>query len=380
MKRGTNNLEVKKLNRNRVFRYVNCKQQTSMPEISAALNISTPTVLAIVNELQQKQVIKENGEFESTGGRKAKVIAVVREAGYAIGLDITRNHVGLVCTDLTEKALNHKRIRKTFRYSTEYLKEVSKLVVQFVQECRIPEERIVGMGMSLPGIIDCDRKIITNSQVLGVYNVMCEDWTSYMPYPCEILNDASAAAITELAGREEWGNLVYLSLSNTVGGAAAFKNEIGEDAEIYNGNNWRSCEFGHMVIHPEGEICYCGKRGCLDAYCSALKLADRCQGNLEDFFREMEAGNQTLRAVWEEYMKDLLLAVDNLRMCFDCKVILGGYVGEYIRPYLQEIRKMAAERNIFEKDGLYIEACRYQKEASALGAAIYQIEKFIDTI
>ena len=55
MKRSTSNQEVKKLNRNRVFRYVNSREETSMPEISAALSISGPTVLKIVNELKEEK-------------------------------------------------------------------------------------------------------------------------------------------------------------------------------------------------------------------------------------------------------------------------------------------------------------------------------------
>ena len=56
MKRSTNSVEVKRQNRNRVFRYVNGQAETSMPEISAALDISGPTVLTIVNELKEEGV------------------------------------------------------------------------------------------------------------------------------------------------------------------------------------------------------------------------------------------------------------------------------------------------------------------------------------
>ena len=59
MKRSTNSVEVKRQNRNRVFRYVNGQTETSMPEISAALDISGPTVLTIVNELKEEGVLRE---------------------------------------------------------------------------------------------------------------------------------------------------------------------------------------------------------------------------------------------------------------------------------------------------------------------------------
>ena len=58
MKRSTNSVEVKRQNRNRVFRYVNGQAETSMPEISAALDISGPTVLTIVNELKEEGVLR----------------------------------------------------------------------------------------------------------------------------------------------------------------------------------------------------------------------------------------------------------------------------------------------------------------------------------
>lgn len=390
MKRSTNNLEVKKTNRNKVFRYVNSKEETSMPEISTALQISTPTVLTIVNELKKSGVIREVGELQSTGGRKAKAMASVKDIKYAIGLDITKNHVGIVYTNLSQKSLRHERIFKPFKHHSTYLKELTSIVENFVEECNIPKERIVGIGMSLPAIIDEKRNLITNSHALGLYNIPCEEMTSYMPSLCELINDANAAALTESNSRRTNGNMVYLSLSNTVGGAIVFQNEKEfvdnadqwdiDSMNIYKGTNWRSGEFGHMVIHPGGEKCYCGKKGCVDAYCSALRLASHTGGELEKFFKEMEEGNEKLRNIWNQYLADLAIAVDNLRMNFDCKVILGGYVGSNMEPYLQEFRKLVAEKNIFDYNGAYVYTCRHQSEASALGAAISQIERFMDTI
>ena len=112
MKGNASNIQVKQLNRNRVFRYINSREKTSMPEIAMALHISTPTVLSIVNELEKRQMVEVNGEFESTGGRKAKILTAVRNSRYAVGLDITANHVSITYTDLSGRALNHRRIRK----------------------------------------------------------------------------------------------------------------------------------------------------------------------------------------------------------------------------------------------------------------------------
>ena len=134
MKRSTNSVEVKRQNRNRVFRYVNGQAETSMPKISAALDISGPTVLTIVNELKEEGVLKEAGELKSTGGRKAKAIAAVKDIKYAVGIDLTANHISITYTDLSEKALKHVRIRKSFEYTNEYLDALAVFTRQFIEE------------------------------------------------------------------------------------------------------------------------------------------------------------------------------------------------------------------------------------------------------
>ena len=393
MKRSTNNLDVKKLNRNRAFCYINSVQQTSMPEIATKIGVSVPTVLSIVNELKETGIVKEVGELSSTGGRKAKAVAVEKGFCYSIGVDITQNHVGITYTDLSLKALKYKRIRKVFHFTDEYLDALLQMIEESVREWEIPEEKIIGMGISMPAIVDEEKEIITDSHALGLRKIPCERITRYMPYPCHVMNDANAAAtaensVQETSIRENSGNIVYLSLSNTVGGALLFqtgeggteKDSFHGSSRMYKGDHWRSGEFGHMVIHPNGKTCYCGKKGCLDAYCSALVLANETNGNLESFFEQMEAGNKKFASIWDEYLSNLAIAVDNLRMSLDCQVVLGGYVGNHMQSYMKRVQRMVAEKDIFDRNGNFVHACNAQMESSALGVAIRQIEKYIDTI
>ena len=389
MKKGASSIEVKKLNRNRVFRYLNSRERTSMPDIAEALGMSGPTVLQIIRELKELQIAQEVGEFRSTGGRKAKAIASVRNACYAIGLDITRNHLSLVLTDLSEKVLKHTRIREPFVCGEAYFRKIGALLECFVDENQVPRQKVTGVGLSIPGIVDGEGNI-SYSHTLDLEHVEGSRFVKYISYPCTMLNDANAAVIAECSGADVPRSMVYLSLSNSVGGAVVFRQNSSAEGildmqdsifqKIYMGDNQRAGEFGHIEIHPEGLACYCGKRGCLDVYCSALRLAELTDGNLGRFFEEMEAGNSKWRNVWEEYLDHLVLAVDNLRMGFDGDVVLGGYVGSYMENYIDEIRARCARRNIFGHTGEYVRACRYQIEASALGAAICQIEKYIDEI
>ncbi|HHW21796.1 MAG TPA: ROK family transcriptional regulator [Clostridiaceae bacterium] len=381
----TNNHEVKKINRNLIYRYV-CKYgRVSKPDIAKALGLSMPTVLQNIKELMDWGLICEEGVFESTGGRKAKVIAPVYNIRYAIGIDITKNHIGFALTDLSGSVLIHTRQYKPFVNERQYYFELGEMAEAFLNKSGIPKDRFLGFGISIPGIVDSENEIITFSHALGITNVPCSMFSQFLPYPCIFTNDANAALIAEMYRISDRSPTVCLSLSNSVGGAIFYEKSNGLEGNpvndsLYHGDNCRSGEFGHMTLIPGGKVCYCGKVGCLDSYCSAKVLSELTDGKLERFFKELENGNEKFAQVWEEYLSNLAIAANNLRMAFDCQVIIGGYVGSFIEPYLSYLREKAAALNTFENNALYIKPCHYKIEASALGAAIRHVEAFIYTI
>jgi len=382
--RGSN-IEVKKINRNQTFRYINKYEKVSKPDICYGLGISMPTVLQNVAELMEKGLICEIGAFESTGGRKAKIIAPVHNARYAIGIDITQNHIGLVLTDLSGKVLKHTRQHKPFINEKKYFKELGEMAVMFLGDSNIPENKFLGFGISVPGIVMPGNEKFIFSYALNIINTPCSIFSQFIPYPCIFTNDANAAGIAEMFSEEKQFNAVYLSLSNSVGGTIILDkscslngNQVSEN--IFSGDNYRSGEFGHMTLKPGGKDCYCGKKGCVDAYCSAKNLSILTNEKLEIFFEELEHGNNEFEKNWEEYLSNLAIAVNNLRMAFDCSVIIGGYVGSFIEPYLTRLQEEAAALNTFEMNAQYIKPCRFKIEASAMGAALRQIELFINSI
>ncbi len=378
-------MEVKKINRNQIYRYVNKYEKVSKQDIASELGISMPTVLQNIKELIERGLICEVGVFDSTGGRKARVIAPIHDARYAIGIDITQNHVGFSLTNLSGNVLKHIRYHKPFVNERKYFMDLGELSTKFLSSSNIPEDRFLGFGISIPGIVSLDGEKITFSHALGITDVPCNIFSQFIPYRCIFTNDANAAIIAEMYSISERCTTVYLSLSNSVGGAIFIgKSNSLEDSQVidnlYFGDNCRSGEFGHMTLIPRGRRCYCGKVGCVDAYCSANILAKLADGKLERFFKELVDGNGVCVKAWEEYLANLAIAVNNLRMAFDCQVIIGGYVGSFIEPYISFLHEKAALFNTFEKNALYIKPCRFKIEASALGAALRHIEEFISTI
>ncbi|WP_343246920.1 ROK family transcriptional regulator [Diplocloster hominis] len=374
MKSSGVSIEVKKQNRNNILKYILRSKTTSRQDISLALGLSMPTILQNVKELQELGVVEESGRFASTGGRKAGVITSISNAALSIGVEITKNHVRIILIDLSENILFHKRLVLPYMNTNEYYSKLAVMIQAFVGEHPIDTRKIVGLGVSIPGILNEDGTIIADSHVLNIRNVSCKAISSLLPWKAYFVNDANAAASAELRNLPQNSTMVYLSLSNSVGGA------IFINGNRYGGSNQRSGEFGHLRIVNNGRQCYCGQQGCADAYCSALVLTPK-EEKLEAFFDSLREGNMEKQAVWNEYIEHLAQLIINIRMSFDCDIILGGYVGCYMEPWLQELQSKVAQLDPFEQPGdVFLSAGRCKQESSALGAAIIPIEEYINQL
>ena len=365
-------IEKKKLNKVKIAKFIRYKGSTSKPEIAAELGISMPTVLQNVKELTEAGIVGEIGEYESTGGRKAKTLSITATWKMAVGLDITLNHISMVALDLKGAITGKRRIKKNFENSFDYYQALAEELDCFLEDMGAAPDKILGVGISIPGVIDQSRELIVRSHVLHLDNVKFQVVSQFIQYPVSFENDANSAALAEFVHRDR--DAVYLSLSNSVGGA------IYVNREIYAGDNFKSAEFGHMVIAPEGKMCYCGKKGCMDAYCSARVLSDHTDDSLELFFQKLEDGDDAIQDIWDSYLSYLAISVTNLRMAFDCSIVLGGYVGGYLEEFMPELAKRVLQDNKFDLDTSYLKTGKYKFEASAYGATLGFVDSFFETV
>ena len=362
-------------NASKVFRIIYQNERVSKQQIANLLSMSLPTVTQYLKYLDEIGAITEVGEFKSNGGRKAKAISCVKDFRYAIGLDITRNHIGVVVINMTAEIIKHTRIKKVFKRSHEYFQALGSMIDDFISELEIDSDKILGVGISIPGIFDEKHHKLVHSHPLGISNVNCREFAEYIPYTCRYCNDANAACIAEMWNKEITSNVVYLSLSYSVGGSVMFNNQI------YSGDNQRGAEFGHMTLFPHGKHCYCGKNGCVDTYCSAYVITESSKASVEEFFERLNGtGASDLQAIWDEYLDNLAMAINNIRMALDCDIIVGGYIGSFLDEHIQSLRKIVASINTFEKDAQYLKPCTYKIESSAVGAALLNIEAYIDSL
>ena len=212
------NMDVKRRNRANTLRCILSCERISQMELSQQLTLSWPTILQNVKELAGLGFVQEVGQYESTGGRKAKAYAPVKDARLAVGLDLTRNHVSVVLVDLSGQVVRYQRQSKPFSLEDAYLQELGRLIGH-VMDGACTGEKILGVGISLPGIVDSEAGILRYSHILDLRDVPLSLLSRCIPYPCRFINDANAAGFAEIYGTPTAGNLIYLSLSNSVGGA-----------------------------------------------------------------------------------------------------------------------------------------------------------------
>lgn len=370
----TTNIEVKKTNRNRIYRYIRKTEVTSNPDIAYDLKVSLPTVTQNTKEFIEKGLVQETGKLQSTGGKRAAALSVVADFKLALGLDITRNHISLVLADLRGTILKNDRMFLPFEQNEAYYQKVSSLLEEFVEKSEADRERILGIGISIPGIVNLEKEEITYSHALEIEAVPFSYIRSFFSWPCFFLNDANAGAYAEGICEESGERFFYLSLSSTVGGG------LYDGADLVQGKEYRCGEAGHMTIVPDGKPCYCGKKGCLDAYCCATCLSGLADGKLEQFFARLAQGEPDMVKAWDTYTSYLAVALDNIRMILDCDIVIGGYVGGYMENYMQDVHRKVAERNIFEKRGSFVRPCVFKFEEAALGAALRVIEDYVAQI
>jgi predicted NBD/HSP70 family sugar kinase len=366
--------QIKKATRNLIFRYVLEKKQVAMADISRQLVISLPTITQHIDSLKKMGILIENGLYESTGGRRAKALSINPRSKVACGINITHSALDMITVDLLGGVIDYVKEDIPCRISREYLDHLQSLLTGMFERNSLSEQSILGVGISLPAIVDGRGVIYDTAFETPLPPDFHQVVQARVPAPITFVNDASSGGYAEFWHCKTRENLFYLSLSETVGGAAKVH------GRVLSGNDYRSAEVGHTTIIPDGRPCYCGQRGCMNTYCSSKCLSLLAGGSLTAFFQELETGNAYCRGKWNEYLDYLAIAINNIRLLFDCEVILGGGVGRFIPEYVPALSERLRKRDSFHRTTEYLRVCEYHSESSAVGAALMFVDQFIAQI
>lgn len=367
--------EMSRIHRNSLFRALLESEGATIQELSERMCQSIPTITSYLKYLEKENLVGKKESEENTGGRRAKLYLCNTRAYISIGVDITKNHLCIVFVDLHGDIIySSEREKLGFRDTENYYRDIRRKIKKQLKKSGICENQVLGIGVSLPCIVKSQNNDIVYSKVLGECSSIFPYFIDSYTIPVRLFNDANSAGFAEKYKKDIKDLTFYMMLSNSVGGAILQKNEI------YEGDNSRGGEIGHVRIVPGGRKCYCGQEGCINVYCSAERLAELYQGNLGAFFQAVEARNKKATKALEEYLEYLSTAIINIRMLLDCDIILGGYVGNYLEPFAEKISEKVREKDPFSPNTEYIHFCKKQEHASAMGSALWFISDFISRV
>ena len=374
--KGLTNISVKKINRSKVYQYIYRKKITSKLQIVQDLQMGLSTVSQNLNLLEQDGLIEKNGYFESTGGRKANAIQIVSDFRISIGIGILKNMFHITAVDLYGNAFYTNTIPFPYSNTPDYYKQVTDKIKEFIATNQYDEEKILGVSIATQGITSPDHSTVLYGNIMNNTGMKLDDFSRYLPYPCYLEHDSKSAAFLELWKHPELDSAVVFLLNRNLGGA------IITNHQIHQGSSMHSGTIEHICINPDGPLCYCGNRGCLETYCSANALEQAAGMNIKDFFSLLrEKKSPQLTQIWKDYLHHLAFAMKNLNLIIDAPIIISGYLAPYfLEDDIAYLTKHINVSSPFALNKEHIFVGTNGQYTPAIGAALFYVNQFIHAI
>lgn len=278
---------IRDINQNRILNLIRLHAPISRPQLAARSGLSGVTVLDITNDLIARNIVTESGFADSTGGRKATLLEIRPDSGYAIGLMLREYEVVGVVLNLQASIIcvQHWDVTLLNR-SSEAVESLAQKIEELILQAAIPRKHIIGIGCAISGYVDADNGVCVDSWQLGWHHFeLGGPLARRLQIPVYVDNNVSCVTCYEkLFGQ---GRPYQHFLTVAIGRGLGLGIVINGD--IYRGATGGAGEFGHIMVVPEGRRCECGKTGCLEAYVAF-------QGILTTYAELSQKANQQARS------------------------------------------------------------------------------------
>ena len=385
---GLTTIQLKKINKSKVYHYIYQQHTTSKLQIVQELQMGLSTVSQNLTLLEQDGYIQRNGYFDSTGGRKAQTIQIVPDFRISIGIGILKEMFHMTAIDLYGHILDMETISLSYADTDAYYKQMTEKIHAFITSHHYDPQKILGISIATQGITSSDHTTVTYGKILHNTGMNVDHFSSRLPFACHLEHDSKSAAHLELWNHPELDSAIVILLNRNLGGA------IITDRHIHQGSTMHSGTLEHMCVNPDGPLCYCGNRGCLETYCSADALEQASGMPIPDFFHSLrkisrhtadtdtdEKKSSQISQIWEDYLNHLAFAMKNLNLIIDAPMILSGYLASFLTEEdTQYLLKQINAATPFPLRKEQILVGTYGQYTQAAGAALYYVETFLNTL
>ena len=305
----------------------------------------------------------------------------------AIGIDLGGTNTRIALVNKAGQVIVSEEFPTESAQSGESIVHaVSEQIEAILEKERCPRNDVQGIGLGSAGFLSPQDGIIyfsPNLPTLSNFPVanLLERETGIRTI---LENDANAAAIGEywLGSGKGINNFIFITLGTGVGSGIIL------NSEIWHGTHGFAGEFGHTILFPDGLPCKCGKKGCVEVYCSAPAIVRFVRKQLEEgnnsslrdeeriltsriIFEHAANGDELALDVFRQAGTYLGIALSNVFNLLDLDMaILGGKVSEagdcILKPVREEVKRMAISSPYYPPQVL---KAKLGDNAGVLGAA-----------
>lgn len=277
------NLSSAELNKNsqkrRILGLLHERGLASAPDLSKLLNISLPTCMILLNDLILDNYIRISGLGESKGGRRPNLYTLCQDSFYVIACDIGRYSASVAIFDGNNQMVTQIESIKTDIDDPDLVEKLFQASNLLINGNDIPVLKVLGVGIGMPGLIDSKAGI--NFTIKDIrHQTIGKSLKKKFGKVIYVDNDARMHAIGEyvFGAAKDHTDAICIHWSWGLG-LGIFVN-----GQLYSGNNGFAGEFSHIPMVENGELCICGKRGCLETIASSNTVMNRVRNG----FRQNE--------------------------------------------------------------------------------------------
>ncbi|MDP3642838.1 MAG: ROK family protein [Bacteroidota bacterium] len=263
--RGVSASELKKIKqKTRILGLLHAYGTISAPELKKLLKISLPTCIGLMNNLISSGFVKNIGIGESSGGRKPVLYGLPENRFYVISCDFGRFSASMAILDCYNRFVTPIIEIDTHIDDPQLVDKLYNTAKKLMADYQVSDDRIYGLGVDMPGLVDSKIGINYTIKDKRRQNIG-RDLRQRFNKLVYIDNDARMHAHGEFhfGAAKNYKDAIIIHWSWGIG-LGIFINGL-----LFSGNNGFGGEFSHIPMVENGELCICGKRGCLETIASS---------------------------------------------------------------------------------------------------------------
>ncbi|ROS79044.1 ROK family transcriptional regulator [Cellulomonas sp. PhB143] len=357
---------------------------TTQAGLARSTGLSTGSVSSLVRDLVDEGLVRTRSVV--SGGRRSVEVSLAPDERVVLGVDVGRSHAAVLASDVSRRTFGLRRMAlETGHPPEDTLARVAEAVDDLLEEHGIARERVPVCGMALPASLATDSGQVLQANVLpnwaGVDVVAMTREIFGMPTIIENDADLGALAHTGLPQFRDLHTLVYVKVASGIGAGLVV------DGGVYRSSTGMAGEIGHVPVVDNGDLCYCGNRGCLETVASTRRLVtdfERVHGvsgaHLADVLAAAAAGDPPTVRILQDAGTALgrVLGVVTSMLGPDV-VVLGGPLTSVAGPLLDAVLESARQRTMpAALQGATLELSELGEDAEVRGACLLALSHLRD--